>query len=345
MDHYDDFSLIDYNRSGVPLVEIVTEPCMHSAKEAVSYLETLRNTFKYCDISQADTKMGQIRCDVNISLMEENKDGLGTKVEIKNINSFSNVAKAIEYEIERQTKLLENNQGNEIIQETRRYDDETDTTIRMRKKVESVDYKYFVEPNIPKFKIDKEYLADIRKEVPVLPYYRYKKYTQDYNLSELDAYTIIKDKKISDYYEACLDINIDPKTAANWVTGNILSVLNRKEIEITDFYLTPIMLKEILDKIEDKTISSKQAKEIFNKVIEEEKEPNNFINNMSQLSDEDQLREIIKNILNNNTSQVEAYKNGKDNLFKFFIGQVMKETKGKANPVVSNEILKEELSK
>ena len=277
--------------------------------------------------------------------MEENKDGLGTKVEIKNINSFSNVAKAIEYEIERQTKLLENNQGNEIIQETRRYDDETDTTIRMRKKVESVDYKYFVEPNIPKFKIDKEYLDDIRKEVPVLPYYRYKKYTQDYNLSELDANTIIKDKKISDYYEVCLDINIDPKTAANWITGNILSVLNRKEIEITDFYLTPIMLKEILDKIEDKTISSKQAKEIFNKVIEEEKEPNNFINNMSQLSDEDQLREIIKNILNNNTSQVEAYKNGKDNLFKFFIGQVMKETKGKANPVVSNEILKEELSK
>ena len=215
----------------------------------------------------------------------------------------------------------------------------------MRKKVESVDYKYFVEPNIPKFKIDKEYLDDIRKEVPVLPYYRYKKYTQDYNLSELDANTIIKDKKISDYYEVCLDINIDPKTAANWITGNILSVLNRKEIEITDFYLTPIMLKEILDKIEDKTISSKQAKEIFNKVIEEEKEPNNFINNMSQLSDEDQLREIIKNILNNNTSQVEAYKNGKDNLFKFFIGQVMKETKGKANPVVSNEILKEELSK
>ena len=345
MDHYDDFTLIDYNRSGVPLVEIVTEPCIHSAQTAVSYLETLRNTFKYCDISDADTKMGQIRCDVNISLQEEGIKELGTKVEIKNINSFSNVGNAIEYEIKRQTELLESGKCEQIIQETRRYDDTTNTTIRMRKKVESIDYKYFVEPNIPKFKIEKEYLEEIKKEIPELPYYRYVRYVNDFNLSPKEANTLIKDKDLSDYYDECISVGIDPKLAVNWVTVNILSYLNSNEISIKDLYLKPSMLKTIIDKIQDNTISSKQAKEVFKKALEEHKDPMEYISDTKQVSNEDELLSIITKILDNSKTQIDEYKNGKDNLFKFFVGQVMKETKGKANPVLTNKLLEEQLNK
>ncbi len=341
MDHYEDFSLIDYNRCGVPLVEIVTEPCLHSAQEVVAYLETLRNTLKYCDVSEADTKMGQIRCDVNISLQKEGINTLGTKVEIKNINSFSNVAKAIEYEIKRQTEALEAGKSDEIIQETRRYDDTTQSTIRMRKKVEAIDYKYFVEPNIPKFKIEPEYLEKIREEIPELPFYRYERYVNDYKLNKADASIIIKDKDFADYFDKCALI-MDPKIAANWLTVNILSILNKEDISISEFYITPDLLKQIIDKLEDKTISSKQAKEIFIKAIEQKREPKDFISsNITQVSDEGYLKDVIQKILNNCSQQVEEYKNGKDNLFKFFVGQVMKETKGKANPVITNKILKE----
>ncbi len=342
-DHYDDYSLLDYNRSGVPLVEIVTEPCLHSSASVLSYLETLRNTFKYVDISEADTKLGQIRCDVNISV--SNSETLGTKVEIKNINSFSNVVKAIDAEVNRQLDLVANNQQTKIIQETRRYDETTNTTISMRSKVDAIDYKYFVEANIPKMLIKKEYIEEIKKEIPILPYYRYKKYLQEYNLSEIDANKIIKEKDISDYFEKCIDLKMNPKIVANWLNGNILSILNKSEISINDFYLKPEYLKQITDKIEDNTISSKQAKEIFLKSIEQQKEPKEFINNENtQVSDEKELKIIIENILKENQEQVNEYRNGHDNLFKFFVGQVMKQTKGKANPILTNELLKKYLN-
>ena len=346
MDHYDDFSLLDYNRAGVPLVEIVTEPCLHSSDEVIAYLETLRNTFKYCDISDADTKLGQIRCDLNISMQEENVEKLGTKVEIKNINSFANVKNAIDYEIKRQTSALENGKKEEITQETRRYDDETKTTISMRQKSESIDYKYFVEPNIPKIKITEEYITEVQKEVPQLPAARMQKYLLEYNLSEKDAQSLIKDKNISDYFDECVALGINPQLAANWINVNVTGVLNKEDISIKEFYLTPKMLKQIIDKINDKTISSKQAKDIFNQALEEKKEPKEFFtsDNM-QISDDKKLKEIIQNILANNPSQVADYKNGKDNLFKYFVGQVMKETKGKANPNITSNILKEELNK
>ncbi len=341
-DHYDDYSVLDYNRSGVPLVEIVTEPCLHSSASVISYLETLRNTFKYCDISDADTKLGQIRCDVNISVSTDEK--LGTKVEIKNINSFANVAKAIDSEVNRQINLLKQNKKEKIIQETRRYNEESNQTISMRSKVDAIDYKYFVEANIPKMQISKEYLDEIKKEIPVLPYYRYKKYIQDYQLTEKEANQLIKDKNISDYYEKCIEIGINPKLAVNWICVNILTILNKEDISIKEFYLTPNLLKQITDKLEDNTISSKQAKEIFNKSLENKKEPKEFISTENtQLSDESKLREIVENIINNNQAQVADYKNGHDNLFKYFVGQVMKETKGKANPVITNQLLKEYL--
>ncbi|MDD4187458.1 MAG: Asp-tRNA(Asn)/Glu-tRNA(Gln) amidotransferase subunit GatB [Bacilli bacterium] len=341
LDHYFDYSLIDYNRAGVPLLEIVTDPCIYSPDAAVAFLEHLRNIYKYTGASDADTKKGQIRCDVNVSLMEEGSTTLGTKVEVKNVNSFSNVHAAILYEIDRQTRLIKAGRQDEIIQETRRWDDETSTTVRMREKVESVDYKYYIDPNIPKIKIEKEWLDEIKAEIPMLPLMRKKSYIDQYNLSNYDAGVIIKTKENSDYFEECLEIGINPKEAANWITSQIMGYLNKYNLEINEFYLTPKRLFEILEPLNKGKISSKQAKELFFKVLEDEEEPEVLIKkyNMEQLDNDDELTQIINKILENNKTQVEEYKDGKTNMFDYFVGQVMKETKGKANPVKVKEIL------
>ena len=344
MDHFSDVSLINYNRAGVPLLELVTEPCLSSAEEAVAFLEEIRKIYQYADISEADTKKGQIRCDVNVSIMEEKGTELGTKVEVKNVNSFGNVYDTINYEIERQSKLKDEGRYDEVVQETRRFDEETGTTIRMRTKADAIDYKYFVEPNIPKYKIDKTWVEEIKKNIPELPRERKKKYIEDYGLSEYDANIIIKTKDYADYYEECISLGIDKKQAANYLIVNIIAYLNRELISLKDFYLKPEYLKQILDELEKGNISSKQAKEIFNKSIEENKEPKNFISKENnQISDINELNNIIDTILNNNNSQVEAYKSGKTNLFDYFVGQVMKETRGKANPSLTKEILKDKL--
>lgn len=344
LDHYSDATLIDYNRCGVPLLELVTEPCLNSAEEAVAFLETVRRIYQYCDISDADTKKGQIRCDVNVSIMDKDDTTLGTKVEMKNVNSFSNVYDTIVYEIERQSKLKDSGRYNEVIQETRRFDEETGTTIRMRGKVDAVDYKYFVEPNIPKYRLDKMWLEEIKKSIPMLPKDRKNIYKNDYLLSEYDANIIIKERTTADYFEKCVNLGINPKTAANWLIVQIVAYLNKNDMELKDFYLKPEYLKQITDAQEEGIISSKQAKEIFNKSLEENREPNNFISkDNGQISDEKELNILIENILNSNTKQIEDYKNGKTNLFDYFVGQVMKETRGKANPIVTKKILKDKL--
>lgn len=344
LDHYSDATLIDYNRCGVPLLELVTEPCLNSAEEAVAFLETVRRIYQYCDISDADTKKGQIRCDVNVSIMDKDDTTLGTKVEMKNVNSFSNVYDTIVYEIERQSKLKDSGRYNEVIQETRRFDEETGTTIRMRGKVDAVDYKYFVEPNIPKYRLDKMWLEEIKKSIPMLPKDRKNIYINDYLLSEYDANIIIKERTTADYFEKCVNLGINPKTAANWLIVQIVAYLNKNDMELKDFYLKPEYLKQITDAQEEGIISSKQAKEIFNKSLEENREPNNFISkDNGQISDEKELNILIENILNSNTKQIEEYKNGKTNLFDYFVGQVMKETRGKANPIVTKKILKDKL--
>ena len=347
LDHYYTTSNIDYNRAGVPLLELVTEPDIHSAKEAVAFLEHMRSVYQYAGISEADSKKGQLRCDVNISLMDAEKDesdpsNWGVKVEVKNVNSFGGVRDAINYEIERQTEVLNN--GGTIEQETRRWDEETATTIFMRSKVDAIDYKYFVEPNIPKFKISKEWLEEIRASIPELAMDRKKKYIESYGLSSYDAGVLVKEKSISDYYEECVKIGIDTKQAANWVTVNIVGELNKNDISIKDFYITPEMLKQITDSINDGTLSSKQAKEVFFKAIEEQKEPKNFISKENaQISDENELNKIIDEIISNSPNQVTEYKNGKDKLFDYFVGQVMKNTRGKANPIITKEILHKKL--
>ena len=342
MDHLYDTSTIDYNRAGVPLLELVTEPCIKSADDAVSFLEYMRTIYQYCNISEADTKKGQIRCDVNISISDNEE--LGTKVEIKNVNSFGGVHDAIVYEIKRQSELKDAGRYDEVEQETRRWDEESGTTIRMRSKVDAIDYKYFVEPNIPRYKVSKEWLEEIRKSIPELPYERKDKYITKYGLSDYDATILVKDKNISDYFEKCLEIGIDAKIACNWVTVNIVGYLNKNEMDIRDFYLTPEMLKFIIDNMNNGTISSKQAKEVFFKVLEEEKEPKSFISKENaQISDASELESIIEEILKNNENQVNEYKNGKTNLFDYFVGQVMKNTHGKANPVITKELLHKKL--
>lgn len=349
LDHFFSTSNIDYNRAGVPLLELVTEPDIHSAKEAVAFLEHMRSVYQYAGISEADSKKGQIRCDVNISLMdasldESNPENWGTRTEIKNVNSFGGVRDAINYEIERQTDVLEN--GGVVEQETRRWDEESGTTKRMRSKADAIDYKYFVEPNIPKFKISKEWLDEIRKSIPELAMDRKKKYIDEYGLSSYDAGVLVKEKAISDYYEECVKTGIDAKTAANWVSVNVIGELNKENINIDEFYITPAMLKQIIDGINGGLLSSKQAKEVFFKAILEKKEPKNFISkDNAQISDKDELTRIITEILDNNPTQIEQYKGGRDNLFDYFVGQVMKNTRGKANPVMTKEILHEELDK
>lgn len=349
LDHFYSTSNLDYNRAGVPLMELVTEPDIHNAEEAVAFLEHMRSVYQYAGVSEADTKKGQIRCDVNVSLMdatldENDPENWGTKVEIKNVNSFGGVRDAINYEIERQTELLET--GGVIEQETRRWDEESQSTIHMRSKADAIDYKYFVEPNIPKYKISKEWLEEIRASIPELAMDRKNKYINEYGLSSYDAGVLVKEKAISDYYEECVRLGIDAKQAANWVTVNIVGELNKDDTPITEFYITPSMLKQILDGINDGTLSSKQAKEVFFKALDEKKEPKNFISKENaQISDKGELTRIVCEIMDNSAVQIEQYKAGKTNLFDYFVGQVMKNTRGKANPVMTKEIITEELSK
>lgn len=344
LDHYNDYSLIDYNRCGVPLLETVTEPCLNSEEEAIAFLEALRSVFLYCDTSYARSDRGQIRCDVNVSIMEEGATELGTKVEMKNINSFSSVSKAIISEVKRQKEILEN--GGKIAQETRRYDESTDMTYTMRTKEDAIDYKYFTDPNLPPIKLDEDWINEIKAEIPRLQYERYSLYVNEYGVSRKDANTIIREKEISDYYEECITLGGDPIITSNWLTGSLIGNMNKLSLTIKDIKLTPRMLIDLIKMIDDGKISGKQAKEVLEKALEEEKEPLTLVKEMglSQITDESEIRNIVLEVINENINLVEDYKNGK-RVFDFFIGQIMKKTRGRANPVITSRILKEELEK
>ena len=346
LDHLSTVSLINYNRAGVPLLECVTDPCIYSADDAVAFIETMCRIYQYTDISDADVRRGQIRCDVNVNLQDENGKFITPKVEIKNVNSLSNVHDAIEYEFKRQSEAYEAGKVEELEQETRRFDEETGTTIHMRSKVDAIDYKYFVEPNIPPYIITKELKDEIRSKIPMLALERKKLYMDRDKLEEYDANILIKDINVANYYEKCVSIGINPKTAVNWINGVITAYISKEDISIKDFYITPDLLKQIIDKMEDGTISSKQAKEVFYKAIEEKKEPKNYISSENaQVSDESLIEGIIDSLISNNQNLVTDYQNGKTNIFDFFVGQVMKETRGKANPVITKELLHKKMDK
>ena len=342
LDHLPTFSLIDYNRAGVPLLETVTAPCMHSADEAIAFLETMCRIYKYTGISEADTKKGQIRCDVNVNLMDDNGNYITPKVEIKNVNSLANVKLAILYEEKRQLEALKNNEP--LYQETRRFDESSGTTIHMRSKADAIDYKYFVEPNIPPYEITDEFVENIRKTIPVLADARKDNYMNNLGLDEYNANILIKDINIANYFEKCVEVGIKPIEAANYINGIITSYINEKDININDFYLKPEYLKQINDAKESGILSSKQVKEVFYKSLEEEKEPKNFISKENaQVNDEGLIENIIDNILSLHENEISEYRNGKTNIFDFFVGQVMKETRGKANPIITKELLHKKL--
>ena len=342
LDHLQTFSLIDYNRAGVPLLETVTAPCMHSADEAIAFLETMCRIYKYTGISEADTKKGQIRCDVNVNLMDDNGNYITPKVEIKNVNSLANVKLAILYEEKRQLESLKNNEP--LYQETRRFDESSGTTIHMRSKADAIDYKYFVEPNIPPYEITDEFVVNIRKTIPVLADIRKDNYMNNLGLDEYNANILIKDINIANYFEKCVEVGIKPIIAANYINGIITSYINEKDININDFYLKPEYLKQINDAKESGILSSKGVKEVFYKSLEEEKEPKNFISKEdAQVSDENLIESIIDRILSSHEKEILEYKNGRTNIFDFFVGQVMKETRGKANPIITKELLHKKL--
>ena len=343
MDHRSTYSLIDYNRAGVPLLETVTDPCIGSAKEAIAYLEALRNIFLYLGVSDARADKGQIRVDVNISLKKEEDEKLGTRVEMKNINSFTTVREAIEVEIKRQTEILES--GGIIEQETRRYDEINKCTHFMRGKVDAVDYKYYREPNIPEIKLTEEFVNGVRDSMPVLEYERKQKYINEYGISSVDAGTLTKDKNLSDYFEEVISYGVNPKDTSNIIVGFLLGYLNKNYKDISDISINAKDFSEIIKMMTDGKISNKQVKDIFTKALDENINVLEVAKSMgTQISDPEEIRKIINEVFNENSKVVDDYKSGK-NVNGFIIGLVMKKTGGKVNPGVTNMVLREELEK
>lgn len=347
LDHYYNTSTIDYNRAGVPLLELVTEPCLHSADEALTFLEHIKSIYEYTDISECDTKKGQIRADVNVSIMDEDATEFGTKVEVKNVNSFDAIRKTINYEIKRQSELKDTGRYDEVVQETRRWDDESGTTIHMRSKADAIDYKYFTEPNIPKFRITKELLDEIRSKIPVLAHERKEKYIKEYGLSDYDAGVLTKDKKISDYFEECVSLKCDPKSACNWITTRILGELNKSEENtIDDLFIRPNMIVELVTLVNDKKISSDQAKKVFTKMLEEKLTPKEIVKkyDMEVIEDSSLIESLVNEVISENQKAIEDYHNGRTNMLDYLVGQVMKKSKGKANPVEAKSKMLERIS-
>ncbi len=346
LDHYYDTSNIDYNRSGVPLLELVTEPCLHSADEALAFLEHIKSIYQYTDISDCDTKKGQIRADVNVSIMPEDSNELGTKVEVKNVNSFDAIRQTIEYEIKRQSELKDAGKYDEVIQETRRWDDESKTTIHMRSKADAIDYKYFTEPNIPRYRITKELLDEIKSRIPQLAYERCEKYINEYKLSEYDANVLVKSKKISDYFEECLSLGADAKSACNWITTRVLGELNKSEDNtIDDLFIRPNMIVELIKLIEDKKITNNQGKEVFTHMLEDHLTPKEIVKKyeMEVIEDEGLIDSLVNEVIEENQKAIEDYHNGRTNMLDYMVGQVMKKSKGKANPVEAKTKLLEKI--
>lgn len=340
--HRGDKTLLDFNRAGVPLIEIVTKPCISSSTEAKLYLEKLKELLFYTDISDCKMEEGSMRCEANVSIRKNETDPLGTKCEIKNIGSISNVGISIEKEIIRQTELLE--KGETFKEQTRRYDDKLGDTVLMRIKETGNDYRYFPEPDIPYLYLTDDMIEEVRNTIEMLPDERRSLYIEK-NVSEINAKKLVQNKSLSDYFNTLLTEDIDFKIASNLLLGDISAYLNKNEKSITDTTLTKERMVELVNKISNNTLTSKNLKDILDKVLEEDKSISEIIkeSGIENITDDTALREIIKKIVSENSESVTDYKNGHDRAIKFLMGQVMKETKGSANPKLAMNILIEEL--
>ena len=341
--HTSNYSYVDLNRQGTPLIEIVSKPDIASPEEAVAYLEALRQRIQFTGISDVKMEEGSMRVDTNISIRPIGSDKFGTKTEMKNINSFNFVRKALNFEQQRHEKVIMS--GGTIAQETRRFDEATGETISMRTKEGSDDYRYFPEPDIPPLEVSDEWIQEIQDAMPEMPGERRARYTNDLGLSAYDDMVLTQTKEMSDFFEATIALGADPKKAANYLMNDVNSYLNDKQVDLQDTKLTPANLAGMIKLIDDGTISSKMAKKVFKGILDGE-EPAAYAekNGLVQLSDPAKLQPIVDDVLANNEQSIEDYKNGKDRAVGFLVGQIMKQTRGKANPGVVNKLLMKALN-
>lgn len=336
-------SLVDFNRTGVPLLEIVSEPDLRSGQEAAEYAQELRRLVRYLGISDGNMQEGSLRCDVNISVRPMGQKEFGTKIEIKNMNSFSAIQKAIEYEIERQIKALKS--GQPLFQETRLWEEKNQCTVSMRKKEGSSDYRYFPEPDLPPLEIYSKQLENWQRSLPELPAKKRKRYEKELGISAYNARVLTDDQNIANYYEEAIETGADAKLVANWVTQDIAAYLNHSKLNITEIFLKPVDLGELVQLIEKGTISGKIAKEILPELLEKGGSPKKLVEakGITQISDTKEIDKIIDEVLVTNPNELEKFRNGKTKLKGFFVGQVMKKTGGRADPKLTNQLVEKKL--
>jgi aspartyl-tRNA(Asn)/glutamyl-tRNA(Gln) amidotransferase subunit B len=342
-DEHNPSSYVDLNRAGVPLIEIVSEPDMRSPAEAADYLKRLHEILVYLEICDGNMEEGSFRCDANVSIRPLGQKEFGTRTELKNMNSFRNVQRALEYEVKRQQYLVEN--GGTVVQETRLWDDAQGVTNSMRSKEEAHDYRYFPDPDLVPVVVDDAWIEKIRKELPELPLARRQRFVSDYQIPAYDASVLTADKALANYFEEVVKLCSKPKAASNWVMGDVLRFLNEEKRDIRNCPITAQSLAEMISLIEDGTISGKMAKDIIDEMYKTGKSPRVIIaeKGMVQITDESALAKTIQTIMDANPNQLKDYRSGKEKLFGFFVGQVMKATQGKANPQKVNELLKKML--
>lgn len=340
-----EYTLVDVNRCGVPLIEIVTEPDINSPEEAYQYLVKIKQIVQYLGICDGNMEEGSLRCDANVSVRLKGVNKLGTKTEIKNMNSFRNVEKALKYEIERQIDLIED--GEEVTQQTLLWNADLNEAFPMRTKEEAHDYRYFPDPDLLPVVVDDKWIETIFASMPELPENKFKRFLTQYSLPEYDADILTQQISIAYYFEKVCELTNDYKTASNWIMTDVLGYINEHKIEIEEFPVSAENLGKLINLISNGTISSKIAKEVFTIMIESNQNPEIIVKekNLVQISDEGELLKIIRGVLQKNQNQIEEYLSGKEKVLGFFVGQIMKETKGKANPQLVNQLLKTELEK
>ena len=344
-DDFDGQSGIDLNRAGTPLLEIVSEPEINTPQEAVAYLKSIHSIIRYLEISDGNMAEGSMRCDANVSVRKKGDTKLGTRTETKNVNSFRFVEKAIQYEIDRQINELES--GNQITQETRLYDSQANSTRPMRSKEFANDYRYFPEPDLLPINLEKEFIEEVMATMPEMPTQKKIRFVSEFNLSEYDADLLAADKDLANFFEAVVKVSNSPKLSANWIMGELSAELNNENLSINESKITSNQLGQLILRIEDGTISGKIAKEIFEKLWSSDNEVDEIIQGegLEQVTDDKEIESMIDKVINNNPEQLEQYRSGKDRLFGFFVGQVMKASQGKANPKQVNDILRKKLEK
>ena len=336
-------SYVDFNRTGVPLCEVVSEPDMRSAEEARAYLNELKSILEYTGVSDCNMEEGSLRCDANVSIRPVGQKEFGTRAELKNLNSFKFIQKAIEYEVDRQTKLLD--QGDTVKQETRLYDADRNETFPMRSKEEAHDYRYFPDPDLVPIMIDEAWVEELRKTIPELPEQKRERFVKNYKIPEYDAGVLTSSKPLADYFEQCTALFPQPKTISNWMMGDLLRELKKDGRNIVDCPVSPPALVDLLKLIESGTISGNIAKGIFEEMYQTQKSAGSIVEEkgLKQITDSSAIEKIVAEVLQANPSQVEEFKGGKEKVFGFLVGQVMKASKGKANPAMVNKLLKKKM--